>query len=30
VDTDDYAQAVREVRRLGLDPERIPHKKPAP
>ena len=30
VDADDYAQAVREVRRLGLDPERIPHKKPTP
>lgn len=29
VDADDYARAVREVRKLGLDPEQIPHRKPA-
>ena len=29
VDAKDYARAVREVRKLGLDPERIPHRKPA-
>jgi AbrB family looped-hinge helix DNA binding protein len=29
VDDDDYARAVREVRKLGLDPEQIPHRKPA-
>ena len=28
VDADDYAWAVREVRRLGLDPDEIPHAKP--
>jgi len=25
---DDYASAVKEVRKMGLDPEKIPHKKP--
>jgi AbrB family looped-hinge helix DNA binding protein len=29
VDPKDYARAVREVRKLGLDPDRIPHRKPA-
>jgi AbrB family looped-hinge helix DNA binding protein len=29
VDEDDYALAVREVRKMGLDPEQIPHKKPS-
>jgi AbrB family looped-hinge helix DNA binding protein len=29
VDEDDYARAVREVRRLGLDPDEIPHKRPS-
>ncbi|MBI4409194.1 MAG: AbrB/MazE/SpoVT family DNA-binding domain-containing protein [Gemmatimonadetes bacterium] len=28
-DADDYARAVREVQAMGLDPERIPHRKPA-
>lgn len=28
VDAADYGRAVREVRKLGLDPERIPHRKP--
>ncbi len=28
VDTDDYARAVEEVRRMGLDPEDVPHWKP--
>jgi len=28
VDRKDYARAVREVRRLGLEPEKIPHVKP--
>lgn len=28
VDAKDYKQAVSEVRKLGLDPERIPHRKP--
>ena len=28
VDTRDYARAVREVRKLGLDPAKVPHKKP--
>jgi AbrB family looped-hinge helix DNA binding protein len=28
VDAKDYQRAVREVRKLGLDPERIPHRKP--
>ena len=27
-DAEDYAKAVKEVRRLGLDPENIPHRKP--
>ena len=27
VDEGDYALAVREVRKMGLDPEEIPHKK---
>jgi len=25
---DDYTSAVKEVRNMGLDPEKIPHKKP--
>lgn len=25
VDADDYADAVQEVRKLGLDPDKIPH-----
>ena len=29
VDAEDYARAVREVRKLGLDPEEIPHRKPS-
>jgi len=29
VDAEDYAQAVEEVRKIGLDPETIPHHKPA-
>ena len=29
VDAKDYAEAVAEVRRMGLDPEKIPHQKPA-
>jgi AbrB family looped-hinge helix DNA binding protein len=28
VDTADYAEAVREVRKMGLDPDTIPHDKP--
>ena len=28
IDADDYAWAVEEVRRMGLDPEAIPHRKP--
>jgi AbrB family looped-hinge helix DNA binding protein len=28
VDADDYASAVEEVKRMGLDPDRIPHQKP--
>ncbi|MEN6371317.1 MAG: AbrB/MazE/SpoVT family DNA-binding domain-containing protein [Armatimonadota bacterium] len=28
VDSDDYASAVEEVKRMGLDPESIPHQKP--
>jgi AbrB family looped-hinge helix DNA binding protein len=28
VDSDDYASAVEEVRRMGLDPDTIPHRKP--
>lgn len=28
VDGRDYARAVREVRKMGLDPEKIPHRKP--
>jgi len=28
VDADDYASAVDEVRRMGLDPDGIPHQKP--
>jgi AbrB family looped-hinge helix DNA binding protein len=28
VDSRDYATAVEEVRRMGLDPESIPHRKP--
>ena len=29
VDADDYARAVEEVRKMGLDPETVPHRKPA-
>ena len=29
VDADDYAWAVEEARRMGLDPDTIPHRKPA-
>jgi hypothetical protein len=29
VDAEDYAQSVAEVRRMGLDPNKIPHQKPA-
>lgn len=28
VDADDYARAVAEVRKMGLDPDSIPHYKP--
>lgn len=28
VDAEDYRRAAAEVRRMGLDPERIPHHKP--
>jgi len=28
VTPEDYASAVQEVRKMGLDPEKIPHKKP--
>lgn len=28
VDDDDYARALEEVRRLGLDPDTIPHSRP--
>jgi AbrB family looped-hinge helix DNA binding protein len=28
VDEEDYAGAVAEVRRMGLDPARIPHRRP--
>ena len=28
IDADDYAGAVEEVRRMGLDPNAIPHQKP--
>lgn len=28
VDADDYAWAVREVRKMGLEPEAIPHRRP--
>jgi hypothetical protein len=29
MDVEDYAWAVEEVRRMGLDPEDVPHRKPA-
>ena len=29
VDAKDYARAVEEVRKMGLDPAKIPHRKPA-
>jgi len=29
LDAEDYAEAVAEVRRMGLDPEKVPHQKPA-
>ncbi len=28
VDAKDYAAAVKEVRKMGLDPEAVPHRKP--
>jgi AbrB family looped-hinge helix DNA binding protein len=28
VDARDYARAAKDVRKLGLDPEKIPHRKP--
>jgi bifunctional DNA-binding transcriptional regulator/antitoxin component of YhaV-PrlF toxin-antitoxin module len=28
VDADDYAKAAKEVRKMGLDPARIPHRPP--
>jgi AbrB family looped-hinge helix DNA binding protein len=28
VTPEDYASAVQEVRKMGLDPQKIPHKKP--
>ncbi|MDR7554169.1 MAG: AbrB/MazE/SpoVT family DNA-binding domain-containing protein [Armatimonadota bacterium] len=28
VDEEDYAQAVAEVRKMGLDPDQIPHRRP--
>jgi len=28
VDREDYRQARREVRKLGLDPDKIPHRRP--
>lgn len=28
MDANDYAWAVEEVRRMGLDPEAVPHRKP--
>ena len=28
VDADDYAEAVKQVKAMGLDPELIPHVKP--
>lgn len=28
VDKQDYARAVKEVKKLGLDPAKIPHKRP--
>jgi hypothetical protein len=28
VDSEDYARVVREVRRMGFDPDDIPHDKP--
>jgi AbrB family looped-hinge helix DNA binding protein len=28
MDAEDYAWAVEEVRRMGLDPEAVPHRKP--
>jgi len=29
LDSDDYKEAVQEVRRMGLDPEKIPHEAPS-
>ncbi len=29
LDEEEYAWAVAEVRRMGLDPDRIPHRRPA-
>lgn len=28
VDAEDYAETVEEVRKMGLDPDSIPHEKP--
>ena len=28
VDAEDYARAEEEVRKMGLDPDKIPHRKP--
>jgi AbrB family looped-hinge helix DNA binding protein len=30
VDSDDYERARAEVRRMGLDPDQIPHERPEP
>ncbi|MEE8586619.1 MAG: AbrB/MazE/SpoVT family DNA-binding domain-containing protein [Acidobacteriota bacterium] len=30
VDEEDYQRALEEVRKLGLDPEAIPHSRPSP
>jgi hypothetical protein len=29
IDDDDYRKARKEVRKLGLDPDSIPHRRPA-
>ena len=28
IDSEDYAKAIGEIRKLGLDPEKVPHDKP--
>jgi AbrB family looped-hinge helix DNA binding protein len=28
MDADDYRQAIKDVRKMGLDPRKIPHEKP--